>query len=422
MSNRTTRRTFLKSSALAGAGVLMANDATENAATAEDAMPKPLLCIKNGLIHNGIQKEPILADILVENGKIKQIAKGIGITSVMDVFDAKDLQVFPGFVDCHSHIGLDGTAVGYPGDDYNERTDVCTPHIRAIDGINPMDPAFRKAALAGVTTVSTGPGSSNVLGGTFTAMKTVGRRIDDMIVKDPVAMKCAFGENPKAVYRESATSSRMTIAATLRNMLFKAREYMRKLEAAGNDDSKKPAFDMKLEALLPVLRKEIPLKAHAHQANDFFTAIRIAKEFDVNLTLEHVTDGHLVIEELVQEDYPLAIGPTLGQAEKYEQQYISWETPGALAKAGCRVSIITDAPVIVQEALPQCAGYAVAAGMDPFAALQAITINPARHLGIEDRVGSLEVGKDADIVVTNGSPFEISTKVLAVYINGAKVR
>ena len=234
-------------------------------------------------------------------------------------------------------------------------------------------------------------------------------------------MKCAFGENPKRCYQEKGNSSRMTTAARLREMLFKAREYQQKLERAGDDPAARPPFDMKLNALLPVLRKEMPLKAHAHQANDCFTALRIAREFDVNITLEHVTEGHLVAEELAKENVMLAVGPTLGHATKFELRNKSWTTPGILAAKGCHVSIITDSPVIPQKYLPLCAGLAVKAGMDPFAALQAITINPAEHIGVADRVGSLEVGKDADLVITDGCPFAVSTNVLAVYIDGKRV-
>lgn len=234
-------------------------------------------------------------------------------------------------------------------------------------------------------------------------------------------MKCAFGENPKRCYQSKTDSSRMTTAAILREALSKARRYAEKLDAAGDDASKKPAFDMKLEALLPVIRGEMPLKAHAHKANDIFTAIRIAREFGVRLTLEHVTEGHLIVEELAECGYPMAVGPTMSHPSKVETANKSWETPGILARAGCQVSIITDNSVTQQEYLPLCAGFAVKAGMDPFQALQAITINPARHIGVADRVGSLEVGKDADVVITDGCPFELQTRVKAVLIDGAVV-
>ncbi len=382
---------------------------------------KDMLCIKNGTVHDGVHREGFQADILVEDGKIKAIGEKLEIPGDAEVVDAAGLQVYPGFVEAHGHIGLDGSGIGYEGMDYNELNDIISPQMRGIDGVKPLDPALPKAAAAGVTCVCVGPGSANVLGGTFTTIKTVGRRVDDMVVRDGVAMKCAFGENPKRVYRDKKDSSRMTTAALLRETLFKAREYMEKKEAAGDDVSKRPAFDMKLEALLPVMRREIPLKAHAHATEDLFTALRIAREFDLKITLEHVTEGHLIVEELVEENVPLAVGPTLGSASKFELRNKSWTTPGVLAAAGCQVSIITDSPVIPQEYLPLCAGLAVQAGMDPFAALQAITINPARHAGIADRVGSLEAGKDADIVVTNGCPFEVSTKVKHVFIDGKAV-
>ena len=398
-----------------------------------------MLWIKNGTVHDGVHREGYLADILVEDGKIKEIRghmegehsmeekhsmegeRSMEIPAGTEIVDASGLQVYPGFVEAHGHIGLDGYGIGYEGMDYNELNDIISPQMRGIDGVKPMDPALPKAAAAGVTCVCVGPGSANVLGGTFTTIKTVGKRVDDMVVREGVAMKCAFGENPKRVYRDKKDSSRMTTAALLREILFKAKEYMEKKEAAGDDISKRPAFDMKLEALLPVMRKEIPLKAHAHATEDLFTALRIAKEFDLKITLEHVTEGHLIVEELAKENVPLAVGPTLTSASKFELRNKSWITPGVLAAAGCQVSIITDSPVIPQEYLPLCAGLAVQAGMDPFAALQAITINSAKHAGIADRVGSLEVGKDADIVITDGCPFEVSTKVKHVFIDGKAV-
>lgn len=379
------------------------------------------LLIKNVLIHDAVHEAPYQGDILIDKGKIKKIAPSIRVKAD-EVFDAEGLQCYPGFIDAHSHLGMDGWGIGYEGTDYNEMNDNWTPQLRAIDGFKPMQPTLLDAALAGVTCVSTGPGSANVIGGTFTAVKTVGHRVDDMIVRQDVAMKCAFGENPKRVYRDKAISSRMTTAARLREALMKAREYLQKKEAAKDDPAKLPAFDMKLEALLPVLRGEIPLKAHAHAAEDLFTALRIAKEFGVRLTLEHVTEGHLIAEDLAKENVPLAVGPTLTHATKFELRNKTWITPGALDRAGCRVSIITDAPVIPQQYLPLCAGMAVKAGMDPFKALQAITINPARHIGIEDRVGSLEAGKDADLVLTDGSPFEVSTQAVRVYIDGKLVK
>ena len=379
-----------------------------------------MLIIKNGLIHNAIDPNPFKADILIENGKIAKIEENIQCEGA-EIVDAEGLKVFPGFVEAHGHIGLDGYGIGFEGNDYNEMGDVLSPHLRAIDGIEPRDEALVEAREAGVTTLCVGPGSANVLGGTFAAIKPVGKRIDDMCLVKEAAMKCAFGENPKRCYRDKGNSTRMTTAAKLREILFKAKEYAEKIDKAEKEGAQKPGFDMKLNALLPVIRGEMPLKAHAHQANDLFTALRIAREFGVKITLEHVTEGHLIVDELAKENVPLAVGPSLTHASKFELRNKSWTTPGLLAAAGCQVSIITDSPVIPQSCLPICAGMAVKAGMDPFAALQAITINPAKHIGAADRVGSLEVGKDADIVITDGCPFQVETNVKAVYINGEKV-
>ena len=340
-----------------------------------------------------------------------------------EVLDAKGGWLLPGFVDAHTHLGMWEDGLGFEGDDGNEDTDPCTPQLRAVDAINPLDRCFEEAREAGVTTVVTGPGSANVLGGTFLAMKTIGDRVDNMIVKDPVAMKCAFGENPKRCYRDKCDSTRMSTAAFLRGALNQARDYGARKQAANGDVTKMPAYNQKLEALLPVLDGTIPLKAHAHQANDIFTALRIAREFGLRLTLEHVTEGHLIVDELAKEaNVPMAVGPSLTFASKFELQNKSWATPGVLAKAGCHVSIITDNSVIPQQYLPLCAGMAVKAGMDPFDALRAITLNAAEHIGVADRVGSLEVGKDADVVITDGSPFEVMTEVRAVFIDGEMIR
>lgn len=379
------------------------------------------LLIKNGTIYNSTSPIPYQADLLIENGKIVRMEEQITETTDMRVLDANGLRVYPGLIEAHCHIGLDGYGIGFEGQDYNELNDILTPQLNAVDGINPMDITLHKAALGGVTCVATGPGSSNVLGGTFTAMKMAGKRIDDMIVKEKIAMKCAFGENPKRCYKDKNNYSRMSTAAKLREMLKKANEYQEKIEAAGEDVLKRPAYDMKLEALLPVLNREIPLKAHAHRADDIFTAIRIAKEFDLKLTIEHCTEGHLIAQDLQKEGYPVAVGPSFGHATKYELRNKTFETPGVLAKAGLQVSIITDSPVIPQNYLALCAGLAVKSGMEPFAALQAITINPAKHIGVEDRVGSLEIGKDADIVITDGDIMDSMATVCYTFIDGNEI-
>ncbi len=381
-----------------------------------------MLLIRNGLVHDMVHDEPYIANVVVNDGKIKEITTE-DVNLDAEVIDASNLNVYPGFIDAHSHIGLAGTGIGFEGTDYNEINDIVCPQMRAIDAFNPFDPSLKEAALAGITTVASGPGSANALGGTWIAVKTVGKCVDDMLVKNPVAMKCAFGENPKRCYREKGNSARMSTAAHLREMLFKAKLYDAKKEAAQGDITKMPPYDIKMEALLSVIHKEIPLKAHAHQANDILTAIRLAKEFDVKLTLEHVTEGHLIAEELAKykDEYPIAVGPTLSHASKFELRNISWTTPGVLANLGCHVSIITDHPFALESYLPLYAGMAVKAGMKESDALKAITINPAKHLGIEDKVGSIEMGKDADLVVYEGNPLDSSSVIKHVVINGNKL-
>ena len=379
------------------------------------------MIIKNGLIHDAVNRQPYLADIRIEQGRIAEIGQGLSGKEDEEICDVRGLSIYPGFVEAHCHLGLDGWGIGFEGSDYNEGGDICTPQLRAEDSFNPLDPSVRHAAKAGVTSVATGQGSANAIGGTWIAVKTVGNCVDDMIIKTPVAMKCALGENPKRCYRDKGNMARMSTASVIRNMLFKAREYLKKKELAGDDVFKQPAFDFKCEAMIPVLKKQIPLKIHAHQANDILTAIRLAKEFDVDLTIEHVTEGHLIADKLENCPYPLAVGPSLTHATKFELQNKSWTTPGILASRGCQVSIITDSPVIPQEYLPLCAGLAVKAGMDPFEALKAITINPARQIGIADRVGSIEVGKDADLVIADGDPMVSDTVVKTVLINGVVV-
>ena len=377
------------------------------------------MIIKNGLINDAVNKDAYVADILITYGKIKAIGTNLDYSKDEVVIDASGKEIYPGFVEAHCHIGICARAgQGKVGSDLNESNDVISPHLRGIDGIDPSDANFEHARKAGVTTVCTGPGSLNAVGGTFVALKTVGKRVDNMVIKNNVAMKCAFGENILNGYGSKSVSSRMTLAAVIRDILSKANRYKNAVDMADGDESKYPAFDSKLHALLPVMRGEMPLKAHAHQANDIFTAIRIAEEFGVKLTLEHVTEGHLIAEELGNAGYMVAVGPTMTNASKFELRNKTWETPAALSKAGCHICIITDSPVINQEYLPVCAGYAVKAGLDRFEALKAITINAAEHIGIQDRVGSIEEGKDADIVICNGTPFEISTTIEKVLIDG----
>lgn len=382
-----------------------------------------MLLIKNAKIYT--MAGPVIENgqILVEDGKIAAVGTQLETPADVQVIDAAGKIVLPGMIDAHCHLGMVESSIGFEGSDGNEATSPITPHMRAIDGINPMDITFEEARQAGVTCAATGPGSANVLGGTFAAVKTYGKRIDKMIVKEPVAMKCAFGENPKRVYGTGRKSpaTRMATAALLREALFKAKQYLEKVENARDDKSKLPGFDMKSEALLPVLRKEIPLKAHAHRADDMFTAIRIAKEFDVKITLDHATEGHLIADELAEEGIPCIVGPSFGHRSKFELKNKTFETPAILTKAGVKVAITTDSPVTPLHYLPLMAAMAANAGLDELEALKAITINPAEILGIADRVGSIEVGKDADIVIYDGHPFEVSSKCWKVLIDGKVV-
>ena len=362
-----------------------------------------MLLIKNGYIKPMVGEDIPCGCVLVgDDGKIVAVAAELKAPQGCTVIDAQGRLVTPGCVDAHCHIGLDNEGMGWEGRDYNEIIDPLTPHMRAIDSINPQDEAFHNAIEYGVTTACTGPGSANVVGGTFVAIKLVGKRVDDMIVKHPLAMKCAFGENPKRCYGQGLKKSpttRMATAALLREILFKTQRYIRDKE-----DGKNPGFDMKLEAMIPVLKKEIPLKAHAHRADDIFTAIRIAREFDVDITLDHCTDGALIADELAQEKLPAFVGPTLGGKSKIELRNKSFTTPAALHAAGVPISIITDAPVIPLQNLPMCAGLAANAGLPMEEAWKAITINPACQTGIGDRVGSLEPGKDGDVVIWEADP------------------
>ena len=362
-----------------------------------------MLLIRNGYVKTMAGPDLPSGCVLIgDDGKILSVGENLTPPEGAQVIDAEGRLVTPGCVDAHCHIGLDNQAMGWEGRDYNEIIDPLTPHLRAIDSINPMDEAFGLALAGGVTSACTGPGSANVVGGTFVAIKLSGKRVDNMIIKNPLAMKCAFGENPKRCYGQGmkkSPSTRMATAALLRELLFKARNYMNDKDAGKN-----PAFDMKLEAMLPVMRGEIPLKAHAHRADDILTSIRIAKEFGVKLTLDHCTDGALIADELAQEGYSAFVGPSLGSKTKIELQNKSFTTPAVLHEAGVPISIITDAPVIPLQYLPMCAGLAVNAGLSEEAAWRAITINPAVQTGIGDRVGSLEAGKDGDVVIWTANP------------------
>ena len=382
-----------------------------------------MLLIKNAKIFTMAGEIIENGCILVEDGKIKEV--GVDLVAPLDaeVIDAMGKNVFPGFIDAHCHIGMWEEGIGFEGADGNEMTDPITPHLRAIDAINPRDEAFANAIKGGVTTAATGPGSANVIGGVFSVIKLHGERVDDMVVVENLAMKCAFGENPKRVYNDKKMmpSTRMGTAAKLRETLAKTVDYKERKLAAAGEPGKMPLYDMKLEAMLPVINKEIPLKAHAHRADDIFTSIRIAKEFDVLLTLEHCTEGHLIADQLAKEGYPAIIGPSFGNKSKFELNQKTFDTPGIMVKAGVKIAIMTDSPVIPLEYLPMAAALAHKAGLDEMEALKCITINPAEILGIADRLGSIEVGKDADLVIWNGHPFDLQSRVAYTLVDGKVV-
>ena len=340
------------------------------------------------------------------------------------VLDAAGGHILPGLVDAHCHLGLWGDGLGFEADDGNESTDPCTPHLRGLDGVNPLDRCFQEARRGGVTTVLTGPGSANPIAGQFLALKTTGRWVDEMVVKAPAAMKFALGENPKSVYNERKETpiTRMATAALIRENLSKAQEYQAKQAKAQDDpDTDPPDFDPKLEALLPVLRGILPAHFHAHRADDIATAVRISRDFGLNFAIVHGTEGYKVAPLLASAGVPVITGPCLTDRSKPELVGQTLDNPVLLAQAGVKVAICTDHPVIPIQHLPICAAMAVRAGMDPEDALAAVTRNPAEIAGLGDRLGVLAPGKDADIVVTQGHPLDWTCRLTAVFIDGAQV-
>lgn len=332
-----------------------------------------------------------------------------------DVLDVRGAWVLPGIIESHCHIGISEEKIGIIGDDCNEGTTPVTPTLRAVDAVNPMDAAFHDAIEAGITSVMVGPGSANVVGGQFLFMKTHGRCIDEMVVKNPAAMKVAFGENPKTCYgdKDEYPATRMGVAALLRKTLFEACQYKREKEEGTLEKE-----DFSMEPWVPVLNKEIPLKAHAHRADDILTAMRIAKEFDVDMTLDHGTESHLIAAYVKAAGFPVIVGPDLTSRSKLEVKNMNFKTNKVLYENDILFSITTDHPVTMIQYLPLCAGLAVKRGLPMEEGLKAITINAARICQVDDKVGSLKAGKDADIAIFTGNPMEVFTQTLYTIING----
>lgn len=378
-----------------------------------------MIAIINGKI---FAPEPVEGIVLIEGSKIVAVGL-VEVPEGAQVIDAEGKWILPGFIDAHTHLGVCEETYRIEGDDTNEMTDPITPHVRALDAVNPEDEGLADAVKGGITTAFTVPGSGNVVGGTGLVIKTFGKVVDKMVVREPAGMKVAFGENPKRVYgdEKKMPMTRMGTAALLRETLFKAQHYMEALEKGKDDPEEMPERDLRLEAMIAVLTKQIPLRAHAHRADDIMTAVRIAREFEVDLVIEHCTEGHKIAEELAEAGIPAVVGPSLSNRAKIELKDITFKTAGILAKAGVKVALMTDHPVIPVQYLPICAGLAVREGMSREDALKALTINPAEILGVADRVGSLTPGKDADVVIWSGDPLEIVSKPELVMIDGKVV-
>lgn len=378
-----------------------------------------MLALVNGKILTMAGQNFERGTVVVEQQKIAALSEKPAPPDGARVIDVSGKYVLPGFIDAHTHIGI-YEEIYAEGDDTNEISDPVTPHLRAIDAVNMEDLAFTDALQGGVTTVMTGPGSANVIGGLSAVLKTSAKTVDQAVIKNPAGLKAAFGENPKRVYgtKKKMPVTRMATAALLRETLVAAKNYADKIRMGKMDPDKLPDRDLKMEAMLPVISQEIPLLIHAHRADDILTGLRIADEFNLKVILQHATEGYKIAEDIKKRDIPAVVGPALTSRAKVELKDSSIKTAGILARAGVKVAIMTDHPVVPIQYLPLLAALAVKGGMDEEEALKAITINPAQILGIADRVGSLEVGKDADIIVLSGHPFDWRTRVELVLVNG----
>ena len=381
-----------------------------------------MLVLKNGNVMT-MAGPAFVGDVAIENGKIVAVGQSLSYSDA-EVRDVTGMTVMPGIVDPHCHIGMWEDAMGFEGADGNECTNPITPELRAIDAINPYDRCFEEAAASGVTTCVTGPGSANVIGGQFVAIKTHGDSVENMVLRFPVAVKAAFGENPKRVYngKNQTPSTRMATAALMRKALIEAQEYNEKLERGKADPEKMPERNLGKEILARVIRRELPMKIHAHRADDILTAIRICREFKLRYTLDHCTEGYLItdkLKEALSEDCEgIIVGPLLTERSKIELKNLSFKAPKVLEQAGIEYAMMTDHPVTPEQYLPICTAVAVREGASEEGALKAITINAAKITGIADRVGSIEVGKDADIAVFSGHPFDFRSRCVLTLVNG----
>ncbi|HWP35465.1 MAG TPA: amidohydrolase [Thermodesulfobacteriota bacterium] len=380
-----------------------------------------MLAVVGGEVHTVARGTLAAGTVLVDGGRILAVEEGYAaaLPPGTEVLDARGCVVTPGLIDAHTHAGLHEEGLGWEGADYNEASEPLTPHLRARDGINPDDDGIRDALAAGVTAAYVTPGSANVLGGLGCVIRLAGGRVDDMVVRDPAGLKAAFGENPKRIHgREHKRSpmTRMAIAALLREALIKARAYQQRRAAVEPD--KRPDPDLRHEAVLRVLSGEIPLRCHAHRADDILTALRIGEEFGVPVVVDHATEAHLLADRLAAGRIPCLVGPSMASRSKVELRRRAFESLALLERAGVPVCVITDHPVTPLAYLPICAALAVRAGMSREGALRAVTLTPAEVLGVADRLGSLEPGKAADLVVWEGHPFELTTRVRAVVVEG----
>ena len=378
-----------------------------------------MLAITNGMVHTMAGQIHEHGTVLIDGGRIVEVGERIAVPSGATVVDAAGKVVFPGFVESHSHVGVWSDGVAGEGHDFNETSDPVTPQMRAIDGINPLDGAFGDVLAAGITTLMTGAGSANLFGGEWVAIKPFGQIVEEMVLRYPCGLKLALGENPKRVYSAQKKSpiTRMGEAALIREMFLKAQAYAAKLDRAASGEGDQPERDLKLEPLVRALRGEEKTRIHAHAAQDIATAVRLGREFGLDIVIEHATEGWKIADFLARERVPVSLGPFHIGRPKIEMAPMTLKSPGILSRAGVQVAIHMDATAATSY-LPVFAGLAVREGMDETEASKAITINAARISGIGDRVGSLEAGKDADVLILSGHPFSWQTRVERVYING----